>query len=116
MNASNSYPGDKSLVDKGKYQTLTSSLLYLTMNRVDISFEIQVLSQFMYTSKESHVEATLMVVRYIKTIPRLGLMIISQSSEFLTSCCDSNWGTYTQTRRSIIGYLVNFEITSVVEV
>uniref|UniRef100_A0A3Q7I0F8 Reverse transcriptase Ty1/copia-type domain-containing protein n=1 Tax=Solanum lycopersicum TaxID=4081 RepID=A0A3Q7I0F8_SOLLC len=76
--------------------------------RIDISFVVQVLSQYMHAPKESHMEAALQVVRYIKTAPGLGLFMPSQSSELLTTYCDSDWGTCMQTRKSVTGYLVKF--------
>ncbi|XP_015167207.1 uncharacterized mitochondrial protein AtMg00810-like [Solanum tuberosum] len=78
------------------------------MTRVDISFAVQVLSQFMHAPKESHMEAALRVVKYIKIAPGLGLLVPSQSSELLTTYCDSDWGTCVQTRKSVTGYLVKF--------
>lgn len=42
-------------------------LLYLTMTRVNISVAVQTFSQFMHAPKQSHMEAALRVVRYIKS-------------------------------------------------
>jgi len=42
---------DRPLKDVGKYQRLVGRLLYLTMTRVDISFAVQTLSQFMHAPK-----------------------------------------------------------------
>ncbi|KAL3342517.1 hypothetical protein AABB24_026514 [Solanum stoloniferum] len=64
---------DRPLEDIEKYQRLVGRLLYLTMTRVDISFVVQTLSQFMHASKQSHMEASLRVVMYIKSAPGLGL-------------------------------------------
>ncbi|XP_015161968.1 uncharacterized mitochondrial protein AtMg00810-like [Solanum tuberosum] len=50
---------DKPLKDIGRYQRLVGRLLYLTMTRVDVSFAVQVLSQYMHAPKESHMEAAL---------------------------------------------------------
>ncbi|WMV46861.1 hypothetical protein MTR67_040246 [Solanum verrucosum] len=99
---------DRPLKDVGRYQRLVGRLLYLTMTRVDISFAVQTLSQFMHAPKESHMEAALRVVKYIKTAPGLGLFMPAQSSELLTVYCDSDWGTCVQTRKSVTGYLVKF--------
>lgn len=50
----------------GPYQRLVGRLLYLTMTRVDITYAIHVLRQFMHKPKQSHTDATFRVVRYIK--------------------------------------------------
>nr|XP_016457484.1 PREDICTED: uncharacterized mitochondrial protein AtMg00810-like [Nicotiana tabacum] len=57
---------DPILEDAGEYQRLVGRLLYLTMTRPDISFGVQVLSQYMHSLKQSHMEAALRIVRYLK--------------------------------------------------
>lgn len=99
---------DSLLKDPGPYQRLVGRLLYLTMTRPDLAFTVQVLSQFMHNPKNSHMEATLRVVRYIKSSPRLALFMPAQSTNTLTTYCDSNWGSCLQTRRSVTGYLLKF--------
>jgi hypothetical protein len=61
---------DAELEDVGSYQRLVGKLLYLTITRPDISFAVQVLSQFMQQPKQSHLEAALRVVKYIKVLRR----------------------------------------------
>lgn len=48
----------------------------------------------MYVSKESHMEATLRVVRYIKSLPGQGLLMPTQNLDTLTAYCDLNLGTF----------------------
>nr|XP_016472473.1 PREDICTED: uncharacterized mitochondrial protein AtMg00810-like [Nicotiana tabacum] len=48
------------------------------------------------------------VVRYIKANPELGLLMPVDNTNKLTTYCDSDWGDFLQTRRSITGYLVRF--------
>ena len=57
---------DTLLVYPTQYQQLVGKLLYLTMTRVDIAYVVQVLSQFMHSPKQSHMNAALRVVKYIK--------------------------------------------------
>lgn len=97
---------DKELENAGPYQRLIGRLLYITMTRIDISYVVQVLSQFMHKPKQSHMDATLRVVRYIKTAPGLGLLMPSEGSGRLETYCDSDRGGCLQTRRSITGYVV----------
>lgn len=97
---------DEALTDFGEYQRLIGRLLYLTMMRTDISFVVQTLSQFMYSPKQSHLEATRRVVRYIKSAPRQGLLLPSTSDGSLTAYCGADWGACIQTRRSGIRYPV----------
>lgn len=81
---------DKNLKDPSIYQRLVGKLLYLTMTRPDLEFEIQVLSQFMHCPKASHMEVTLRVIRYIKVKLGLGLLMHADSTSKLTAYCDSN--------------------------
>ncbi|XP_019069865.1 uncharacterized mitochondrial protein AtMg00810-like [Solanum lycopersicum] len=96
------------LVDPTQYQRLVGKLLYLTMTRVDIAHVVQVLSQFMHSPKQSHMNVALRVVKYIKNAPGLGLLMPSDSSGKFVAYCDSDWGGCLQTRRSVTGYLVKF--------
>uniref|UniRef100_A0A3Q7HCI7 GAG-pre-integrase domain-containing protein n=1 Tax=Solanum lycopersicum TaxID=4081 RepID=A0A3Q7HCI7_SOLLC len=80
------------LVDPTQYQRLVGKLLYLTMTRVDIAYVVKVLSQFMHSPKQSHMNAALRVVKYIKNAPGLGLLVPSDSSGKLVAYCDSDWG------------------------
>nr|XP_018630293.1 uncharacterized mitochondrial protein AtMg00810-like [Nicotiana tomentosiformis] len=57
------------LVDVTGYQKLIGKPQYLTVTRPDISYAIQTLSQFMQAPKESHVDAVIRVVRYLKYAP-----------------------------------------------
>ncbi|XP_070007778.1 uncharacterized mitochondrial protein AtMg00810-like [Nicotiana sylvestris] len=91
-----------------QYQRLVGRLLYVTMTRADIAFDIQVLSQFMHKPKQSHMEAALRVVRYIKNAPGLGLLMPSESSRKLKAYCDLDWRGCLKTRKSVTGYLVKF--------
>ena len=91
-------PNDKLLDDGGPYQRLIGRLLYLPMTRVDISYVVQVLSQFMHKPKQSYMEATLRVVRYVKAEPGLGLLMPSKSIGKLVAYCDSDWGGCLESR------------------
>uniref|UniRef100_A0A3Q7J8F1 Reverse transcriptase Ty1/copia-type domain-containing protein n=1 Tax=Solanum lycopersicum TaxID=4081 RepID=A0A3Q7J8F1_SOLLC len=108
INSSSEENDDKLLTNPGQYQRLVGRLLYLTMTRIDIAYVVQVLSQFMHKSKQSHLEATLRVVKYIKGTLGLGLLMPTDSSCKLEAFCDSDWGGCLQTRRSLTGYLFKF--------
>uniref|UniRef100_A0A3Q7EZ67 Reverse transcriptase Ty1/copia-type domain-containing protein n=1 Tax=Solanum lycopersicum TaxID=4081 RepID=A0A3Q7EZ67_SOLLC len=99
---------DKLLTDPGKYQRLVGRLLYLTMTRINIAYVVQLLSQFMHKPKQSHFEAALRVVKYIKGFPGLGLLMPADSSCKFEAFCDSDWGGCLQIRRSVTSYLVKF--------
>lgn len=97
---------DTILQDPRRYQRLVGRLLYLTMTQLDLSFSVQVLSQYMHSPKESHMETTLRVVRYIKEAPGLGLFMPAGDTDQLLAYCDSNLGSCIETMRSVTGYLL----------
>ena len=55
------------LVDPSIYRRLIGRLLYLTITRPDISYPVQVLSQFMDKPSQSHLTVAHKVLRYIKS-------------------------------------------------
>ncbi|GJZ95984.1 ribonuclease H-like domain-containing protein [Tanacetum coccineum] len=59
---------DKLISDIGNYQKLIGKLTYLTNTRPDISYVVFCLSQFMHAPLESHLDAALRVLRYLKVI------------------------------------------------
>ncbi|XP_060177961.1 uncharacterized mitochondrial protein AtMg00810-like [Lycium barbarum] len=99
---------DQIIQDPSSYQRLMGRLLYLTMNRPNLSFTVQVLGQYMHCSKISHTEAALRVVRYVKEAPGLGLLMPAENTTKLLAYCDSDWGACLETKRSVTGYLVKF--------
>uniref|UniRef100_A0A3Q7ITK6 Reverse transcriptase Ty1/copia-type domain-containing protein n=1 Tax=Solanum lycopersicum TaxID=4081 RepID=A0A3Q7ITK6_SOLLC len=74
--------------------------------RTDISFAIQNLSQFMHSPKQSHMEATTRVVKYIKQALRVGILMSSTVSSKLHAYCDVDWGSCLTTIKSVSGYAV----------
>lgn len=69
---------DALLPDASTYKRLFGRLIYLTITRPDICYAVQVLSQFMHAPKVSHMEAAMMVVRYLKLSPGLGILLSSR--------------------------------------
>ncbi|XP_018631751.1 uncharacterized mitochondrial protein AtMg00810-like [Nicotiana tomentosiformis] len=99
--------GDLELTDITTNQQLIGKLLYLNITRSDISVvTVQSLSQFMKRPKQSHMEADLRVVRYIKGSPGLGVLLQASPIESLIAYCDSDWAACPNTRRSVTGYVI----------
>ncbi|KAL4021159.1 hypothetical protein IC575_019950 [Cucumis melo] len=65
---------DQVPVDKEQYQRPVGKLIYLSHTRPDISFAVSVVSQFMQTPYEKHMEAVNRILRYLKNTPGKGLM------------------------------------------
>jgi len=97
--------GDK-LVDPSAYQKMIGKLLYLNMTRLDISFSVQTLSQFLQQPKISHMDAALRVVKYIKKQPSQGVLLSSSSGTEITAYCDVDWAACPTTRRSVTVFVI----------
>lgn len=69
---------DELLSDPSRYQNLVGKLLYLTMTRPNISYDVHNLSQFMHIPKMSHIQGALRIVRYLKNAPGLRILLSSK--------------------------------------
>ncbi|XP_047253588.1 uncharacterized mitochondrial protein AtMg00810-like [Capsicum annuum] len=70
--------GDVVLRDIISYQILVGKLMYATITRLDISYGVQILSQFTQQPKRSHLEAANRVIRYLKGIVGWGVWLKAQ--------------------------------------
>ncbi|XP_019229411.1 PREDICTED: uncharacterized protein LOC109210448 [Nicotiana attenuata] len=98
--------GDEELTNIGGYQKWIGKLIYLTITRPDICFAVHVLSQFMQHPKQSHLEAAMRVVKYIKGAPGKGILLKKGSLEEISAYCDSVLAACPNTRRSMTGYVI----------
>lgn len=60
--------------DPKRYRRLVGKLNYLTVTRLDIVFAVSVVNQFLSSSHDSHWDATIRILRYIKRAPGKGLL------------------------------------------
>ncbi|KAF3621565.1 putative deacetylvindoline O-acetyltransferase-like [Capsicum annuum] len=97
---------DAELDDITGYQILIRKLIYLTITRPGTCFVVQVLSHFMQRPKQSHLDAALRILRYLKGSPGLGLFFPQRYTSTITVFCDSDWASCPNTRRSVKNYVV----------
>ena len=96
----------KDLTDPTSYRRLVGRLIYLTITRPDLTYAVHILSQFMESPKEEHMEAALRVVRHIKGTAGQGILLRRDSSLQLIGYCDSDWAACPLTRKSLTGYFI----------
>ena len=70
VNVSLWFDNSNTLDDPEQYKRLIGKLIYLTVTRLDITFDIDVLSRFMHQHREAHWSAALR----IQSCPGKGLM------------------------------------------
>ncbi|KAJ0694555.1 putative RNA-directed DNA polymerase [Helianthus annuus] len=93
-------------VDSNQYRRLVGRLLYLQATRPDITYAVNVLSQFVADPRQNHLEAAHRVLRYLKATPGQGVLLPRDGGYNLTTYCDSDWLGCPFTRRSRTGYLL----------
>ncbi|RVW49858.1 Retrovirus-related Pol polyprotein from transposon RE1 [Vitis vinifera] len=81
IKARNRMESDGKPVDREKYQRLVGRLIYLSHTRPDIAFAVSVVSQYMHSPKESHLEAVYKILRYLKGSPGRGLFFKKSDSK-----------------------------------
>ena len=62
------------LYDLGRYQRLVGKLNYLTITRIDISFSVSVVSQFLQSPCDSHWDVMIRILHYIKGTQGQGVL------------------------------------------
>ncbi|KAI3680226.1 hypothetical protein L2E82_50551 [Cichorium intybus] len=93
-------------VDANKYRRLIGRLLYLQATRPDITYSVNVLSQFVSDPRQNHMDAATRVLRYLKSTPGQGILLPRKGGLKLVSYCDADWLGCPLSRRSRTGYLL----------
>jgi len=78
------------LLNPGEYRKLIGHLLYLTHTRLDISFAVHKLNQFISNPREPHMATTFRVLRYLKGCLGLGLFFSSNNQIVIKAFSDSD--------------------------
>ncbi|GJY83669.1 ribonuclease H-like domain-containing protein [Tanacetum coccineum] len=89
-----------------EYQKLIGKLIYLTHTRLDISYSVHCLSQFMHKPLRSHVKIALRVLRYLKGNPGKGIHVVKQPKTSLEAFVDADWAKCLVTRKFVTGFCI----------
>ncbi|RVW96428.1 Retrovirus-related Pol polyprotein from transposon RE2 [Vitis vinifera] len=94
------------LGDPGRYRRLVGKLNYLTITRPDISFPVSVVSQFLQSPCDSHWDAVIRILRYIKSTPGQGVLYENRGHTQVVGYTDADWAGSPTDKRSTSGYCV----------
>lgn len=79
------------LVDASQYRSIVGSLQYLAFTRPNISFAVNMLSQFMHQPTENHWQAAKRVLRYLAGTTSHGIYMKVGSPLTLHAFTDADW-------------------------
>eukprot|EP00268_Persea_americana_P059265 TRINITY_DN7252_c0_g2_i3.p1 TRINITY_DN7252_c0_g2~~TRINITY_DN7252_c0_g2_i3.p1 ORF type:complete len:904 (-),score=94.40 TRINITY_DN7252_c0_g2_i3:300-3011(-) len=94
------------LPDPTFYRRLVGSLVYLTITRPDLSYAVNLVSQFMTAPRHHHLAAVKRIIRYIIGTSTRGLFFPVGTPLTLTAYSDADWAGCPDTRRSTTGWCV----------
>ena len=97
------------LRDPGRYRRLVGKLNYLTITRPDISFPVSVVSQFLQSPCDSHWDAVVRILRYIKGTPSQGVLYENRGYTQVVGYSDAYWVGSPTDKRSTSRYCVFIE-------
>ncbi|GJW70559.1 putative reverse transcriptase, RNA-dependent DNA polymerase, LTR copia-type gag-polypeptide [Tanacetum coccineum] len=80
----------ESRVNASQYRPLIGRLLYLQATRPDITYFVNILSQFVTDPRNNHLEAVNRVLGYLKATPSQGILLSRAGDPVLTAYCDSD--------------------------
>ena len=90
--------------DKERFQGLVRKLIYLSHTRPDIAFVVGVVSQFMHDTRSVHLEVVYLILRYLISVPRKGILFSNNGHLRVETFTDADWAGSADDRRSTSGY------------
>jgi len=81
-------------------------LNYLTLTKPNISFPVSVVSQFLNSPCDSHWNAVVRILKYIKRAPGKGLVFTDRGHTNIVGYSDADWAGDASDRRSTSGYCI----------
>ncbi|XP_019053531.1 PREDICTED: uncharacterized protein LOC109114786 [Nelumbo nucifera] len=92
------------LPDRGIYQRLVGRLLYLCLTRLDISYAVGVVSQYIHEPRTSHMQAVNKILAYLKGCPGKGMLYSNHGHLKIEAYTDVDWAGSIDDKRSTSGY------------
>ncbi|XP_038880458.1 uncharacterized mitochondrial protein AtMg00810-like [Benincasa hispida] len=90
-------------INKERYQCLLGKLIYLSHTRLDRSYAVSMVSQFMQAPYEKHIEVGTRILRYLKSAPGKGSMFKKHDKRTIEAYIDSDWAGSVTDRKLTSG-------------
>ncbi|XP_031281289.1 uncharacterized protein LOC116139772 [Pistacia vera] len=94
------------LSDPTLYRTFVGSLVYLTITRPDIAYDVHVVSQFVASPTTVHWAAVLRILQYLRCTVFQSLFLPSTFSLELRAYSDADHGSDPTDRKSVTGFCI----------
>ncbi|XP_023729834.1 uncharacterized mitochondrial protein AtMg00810-like [Lactuca sativa] len=94
--------------DPTLYMSLVGALHYLTITRLDLSYAINQVSQFLHAPTIDHFQAVKRILQYVKGTISFGLTYSRPHKASVVGYSDINWACCLETHHSTYGYSVVF--------
>jgi hypothetical protein len=98
------------LVDEGKYQRLVCQLIYLSNTHPCTAYDVSVVSQFMQSPREPHMEAVYRILHCLKSSPGKGLLFSQHGHLKIEAYTNVDWVGSIMDRRSTSRYCTFVEV------
>ena len=85
---------------------MVGRVIYLSHTRPEIAYAISLVSQFMRNPSEVLMEATLQVLRYLKSSLRRGLFLSKNDHLNIIGYTDTDWARNLIDKKSTLGYFI----------
>ncbi|XP_020529743.1 uncharacterized protein LOC110008198 [Amborella trichopoda] len=92
------------LKDPNQYQRIAGILVYLTINRPDISYGVNLINQFIHALHKPHLDVVYKILRYLKSAPGKGMFYSNRRHPNVVVYIDADWDGCQTDRRSTTGY------------
>ncbi|XP_022638433.1 uncharacterized protein LOC111241948 [Vigna radiata var. radiata] len=95
---------DSASIDRGRYQRLVGKLIYLCHTRLDITYAVNVVSQFMHDPRKLHMDVVERILRYLKSAPSKGILFSNHGNLKVEGYTDTDWASSKDDKRSTSRY------------
>ena len=79
-------------------------LIYLTLTRPDITYAVSVVSQFMHSPTNKHLNAVHHILRYLKGNPGKGILFKKNEDRGIQCFVDADWAGSLEDSKSTSGF------------